>query len=269
MGALAACFWLGAAGPASVRAAEPAPPEIIARHATAMGGLDAWRKIQSMVWIGHVENAQQPAQFVLALKRPNKTRFEMRGGNQFALRVYDGNQGWKLHVTQGTPMVQPYTAEELAFAHDERVIDGPLMDAEANGLGVTLEGVDDIEGHKAYRLNVTLPSGNSRREWIDAESFLDIKSERHSRDAAGKPRTVTVYYRDFREVEGMRIPFIIESGADMARAGERLVIERVTINPPLEDAMFAKPNLMRRGSMDAASASERATGIVARPDPRP
>jgi hypothetical protein len=234
-----------------------------------MGGQEAWHKVQAMVWVGHVENAQQPAQFVLALKRPNKTRFEIRGGNHLALRVYDGTQGWKLHVTQGTPTVQPYTAEELAFAHDERVIDGPLMDAGASGLAVTVEGVDEIEGHKAYRMNVTLPSGNTRREWIDADSYLDVRSERHSRDALGKPRTVTVNYRDFREVEGMRLPFVIESGADMARAGERLVIERVTFNPPLEDGMFTKPNLMRRGGMDAAAAPGRAPGIVARPDPRP
>jgi glyoxylate utilization-related uncharacterized protein len=41
------------------------------------------------------------------------------------------------------------------------------------------------------------------------------------RNAAGQAHLVTVYYRDYREVDGVRLPFVIESGAGMARAGER------------------------------------------------
>ncbi|ABF11559.1 hypothetical protein [Cupriavidus metallidurans] len=247
--ALAACLLVlaGAQG----CAAEPTAAEVVEKHGKAIGGAEAWRKIDAMVWVGHVESAQAPAQFVLALKRPNKTRFEIRGGSQQAVRIFDGNRGWKVRSAQGKPSLTPYTPEEDKFAHDEQVIDGPLIDCEAKGITVVMEGTDEVDGHKAYRLGVTLPSGSSRREWIDAQTYLDIKSERQSRNAAGQAHLVTVYYRDYREVDGVRLPFVIESGEGMARAGERLVIDRIQMNPPLQDIMFAKPPSMR-GSEEAA-----------------
>jgi len=266
---LAACLALPAMVPVSGCATELKTDEIIERNASAMGGVEAWRKIQAMVWVGHVESAQMPAQFVLALKRPNKTRFEIRGANQVAVRVYDGVQGWKLRTAQGKPTMQPYSAEELAFAHDEQVIDGPLIDSRAKGVAVAIEGIDTIEGQKAYRLGVTLPSGSYRREWVDTQSFLDVKSERQSRNALDQAHTVTVYYRDYREVEGVRIPFIVESGAGMARAGERLVIDKVTLNPPLQDAMFGKPAMMRGGDAVSVPAAGQGRGVTERPSPKP
>jgi len=52
--------------------------QIIEKNITARGGLDAWRKVQSMVWVGHIESANAPAPnlpFVLVQQHPNKSRF--------------------------------------------------------------------------------------------------------------------------------------------------------------------------------------------------
>jgi hypothetical protein len=261
--ALAACM-LVLAGVQGC-AAEPTAAEVVEKHGKAIGGEGAWRKIDAMVWVGHIESAQASAQFVLALKRPNKTRFEIRGGNQLAVRIFDGTRGWKVRATQGKPSLQPYTPEEDKFAHDEQVIDGPLIDCQAKGITVVLEGTDEVDGHKAYRLGVTLPSGSTRREWIDAQTYLDIKSERQSRNAAGQVHLVTVYYRDYREVDGVRLPFVIESGEGMGRAGERLVIDRVTMNPPLQDVMFTKPPSMRGNDESARPTAAPQRGV--RPAP--
>ncbi|WP_441640742.1 hypothetical protein [Cupriavidus sp. YAF13] len=238
---------------ALVTAAEPltAPDlsvaQIVEKNAAAKGGLDAWRKIQTMVWVGHVESASAPARFMLAMKRPNKTRFEITALNQMAVRVFDGSHGWKVHPTQaGKPNLQPYTTEELKFAQDEQVIDGPLMDYEAKGIAVKSEGVDEVEGRKAYRLRIRLPSGGSRLLWIDAKTFLEIRYDRESRNVLGQSHTVTVFYRDYRTIDGLQIPCTIESGVATAQAKDRLVIDEVSFNPALGDWMFAKPGTPRQ-----------------------
>ena len=94
-----------------------------------------------------------------------------------------------------------------------QVIDGLLIDHQAKGIAVALDGVDEIEGRKAYRLGVKLPSGVSHHVWIDAETFLDIKYDRVSRNALGRSATTWVSYRDYRTIDGLQIPSVIELGA--------------------------------------------------------
>ena len=259
------------AAPGPVSGSELTAVQIVEKNVAARGGLEAWRKIQTMVWVGHIESANAPAPrlpFVLEMKRPDKTRFEIRAKNQMSVRAYDGHHGWKLRATgDGKPDLQSYTAEELSFAHDGPGIDGPLMDYQAKGIAITLDGVEEVEGHKAYRLSVTLSSGVSHHVWIDALSFLDIKSDRVSRNAFGMSGTVSVFYRDYRATEGVQIPFTIESGAGTGKATDRMVIDRVALNPPLDDRTFARPGVPGRRNTVSIDATRpqplrRPTGAV-------
>ena len=233
-----------------VVAPELTAAQIVEKNVAARGGLEAWRKIQSMVWVGHIERANAGAPslpYVLEQKRPNKMRFEIKGQNQMGTRIYDGAHGWKLRMARdGKPDLKPYTADELSFARDGQGIDGPLMDYQAKGIEVTLGGVDEVEGRKAYRLNVKLPSGTSHRVWIDAQTFLDVKYDRESRKAGGISGMVSVHYRDYRLVEGLQVPHTIESGADTSKVTDKMVIDKILLNPPLEDQMFAKPGVSGR-----------------------
>ncbi len=219
--------------------------QIVDKNIAARGGLDAWRKVQSMAWVGHIVSADAPAPsvpFDLEMKRPNKTRFLIKAQSLTSVRLYDGIHGWNLRPSsRGKPDVRPYTPQELNFARDGQGFDGPLLDYQAKGIAVALDGIDEIEGRKAYRLGVKLPSGNSHHVWIDAKTFLDVKYDRMSSDARGRSNTVSVFYRDYKNVEGLQIPLVIETRTDTAKATEKLVIDKVLLNPPLEDRMFVKP----------------------------
>ncbi len=258
---LAACISACAGGTGQPAAGMPSVAQIVEKNAVARGGAEAWHKIDSMVWIGHVESSNAPAQFVLAMKRPNKTRFEIVAMNRMALRVYDGTEGWKLRpMRRGEgPNVQPYTPEELKFAHDEQVIDGLLIDHAAKDIAIALEGTDEVEGRKAYRLNVRMPSGATRHVWVDAETFLEIKYEREARGVAGQPVKVTVYYRNYQAINAVKLPLVIESTAGSGQASDKLVIDKVQFNPKLDDSLFARPLV----------AADRSRSVQVRPDAGP
>jgi len=240
-------------------AAEPelSAAQIVEKNVAARGGLEAWRKIQTMVWYGHIERTGAGAAslpYILEQKRPNKTRFEIKAENQVAARIYDGTHGWKLHpASNGRPELQPFTAEELNFARDGLGIDGALVDYQSKGTDVTLDGVDEVEGRKAFRLSIKLPSGASHQVWVDAQTFLDVKYVRqliHTQPRNGQPRialgrsgTVTVLYRNYQTIEGLQIPLVIESGSDSAKATDKMVIDKILLNPPLDDQRFAKPRV--------------------------
>lgn len=246
--------------------------EIVAKNAEARGGADAWRKVMSMLWVGHVDSPNAPAPnlpFVLALKRPDRTRFEITALNQMIVHVFDGREGWKVRPSgSGGPDVRPYTSDEVKFARDEQVIDGPLLDHAAKGISVALEGTDKVEGRDAYRLSLRLPSGATRHVWVDAQNFLDVKYDREARGPSGRPATIEVMYRDFKDVDGVRIPFVIESGAVGMDKKDRLVIDKVSLNPPLDNSTFAKPMLQgRHASVTIGADAPPPTGAPVRPTP--
>ena len=184
--------------------------------------------------------------FTLEQQRPNKTRFEVNALSKKTVRVFDGTQGWTLQPAQngGRPDAQPFAAEELKFARAGQGIDGPLIDSAAKGNLVTLEGLDEIEGHTAYRLEVRLLTGERDRLWIDAKSFLDIRCDRvvDGPGPAGLPRkVVSLLYRDYKTFEGLKMPSVIETSGDPRSAPDQMVIERVVLNPPLGPWAFVNP----------------------------
>jgi len=236
--------------------ATPTAEKIVARYVDARGGLQGWQKVHSMAWNGHVESteaASAQAPFTLLFRRPNAARFELTVEGRPSVRLFDGSRGWKVRASgSGKMAVEEYSAEELQFARDAAGLDGPLVDYRNKGVSVGLQGSDEVEGHKAYRLGVTLPSGAVHQVWIDAQSFLELKYARTAQLPSGAIGTVLVYYRDYRTVNGLTLPMIIETGDATGQHSNRMIIERVAFNPPVDDAAFAPP-MPHRG---------RATGLI-------
>lgn len=225
--------------------------QIAEKNVAARGGLDAWRKIQTVVFVGHLETSKPGAPFVpfvLQLKRPNKRHFEVRVQEERSVRIFDGTKGWKVRPSHGRiPELVPFTADEVSAARDAPGIDGPLFDSAAKGVAIHFDRLDEVEGRKAYRLSLTLPSGATQHAWIDAKSFLDVQYDRESHNTTGQTATVTVHQRDYKTVSGLQIPHTIEIGGERGKGAERMVIDRVLLNPPLGDDVFERPSVpMRR-----------------------
>ena len=254
MPALRRCLLLGLAGGCiapvvfSQTAASVNVAEIVERNAAARGGVGAWKRLQTMAWTGYVESGARTGhnlQFMLEQKRPSKTRFELVTDGRRSIRIYDGKGGWKLrpNPANGRPELAPYTEDEIRFARTAPVIDGPLMDYVAKGAIVTIAGQGEAEGRRAYILKVELPSGGEQRIWVDAETFLEVRHDRQVRAGMGQVGTVTVLFREYREFEGLKLPTEIETGAGIGGAANKLVIERVALNPDLDDRAFARPDV--------------------------
>jgi hypothetical protein len=130
------------------------------------------------------------------------------------------------------------------------VIDGPLIDYQAKGVTANLDGIDTVDGRKAYRLSLKLPSGGERKVWIDTKTNLDIRYDRPATNPLKPGAPVTVYYRDYAAADGVQVARSIETGVGGggAAAGDKLVIDRVLVNPKLDDGTFAPPTVpLRRG----------------------
>ena len=251
--------------------------EIIQKHASARGGQQSWGAVQALSMSGKldagsgdsiargmrlVQNslgrkaargatvapAPQPAAeqevqlpFRLSRERPNKSRLEIDFAGKTAVQVYDGKNGWKLRPFLNRKDVEPFTPEEAKIEEANEDIADPLINAEANGTKVEVTGVDKVEGRNAYKLTLTKKSGVRQRIWVDAKSFLDVKVEGVPRKMDGRMHDVWVFQRDFRSVQGLKIPFVLETVVDGYPQKHRIVIEKVSVNPKLAPTSFDKP----------------------------
>jgi len=232
-------------------AASPQPPanltaaQIVEKNVSAKGGLQAWRAVQTISFSGKMDaggKAKVQLPFVLEKKRPGKTRIELVFANDTSVQVYDGVNGWKLRPYLGRRDVEPYSPEELKSAAFESDLDGPLVDYAAKGNKVELEGVEKVENHDAYKLKLTMKGGQVQHIWVDAETFLDVKVEGTPRRMDGKMRPVWIYLRDYRDVNGLMIPYVTETEVQGYKVTHKIFIENVVVNPKLEDSLFTKPS---------------------------
>jgi hypothetical protein len=58
-----------------------------------------------------------------------------------------------------------------------------------------------------------------------------------------------VAYRNYKTIEGLQIPGILEIGSGSGKVADRMVIENIALNPPLEDTLFARPGNAHRRTM--------------------
>ena len=190
----------------------------------------------------------------MELERPRKMRVELEFKGQKAIQVFDGAHGWKLRPFLNRRVVEPYTAEEMKSASMQADLDGPLVDYAAKGTKIELEGVEKVEDRDTYKLKLTMNNGQSIHVWIDARSFLETKVEGQPRRLDGQYHPVEVYYRDYRPVNGLQIPYVLETRVlPLAQKSpgnrntpvppEKIVIEKVVVNPKFDEAMFSKPGI--------------------------
>lgn len=231
--------------------ATPAPelPKLTAaqiadRNAEARGGLKAWRAIESIQMSGVLDaggrtNVQLP--FTLQMKRPHYQRVSIEFQGQTAVQVFDGQNGWKVRPFLNRNDVEPFSDEEQQRMSHQDDLDGALIDYAAKGSTLELDGTEMVEGKPNYRLKLTMKDGTVRRIWVDASTFLESKMEGNPRRLDGRMRKVENTLRDYRKVGDVLIPFVSESKAETAPRAHKMIIDKVVLNPQLEDRLFGKP----------------------------
>ena len=54
-------------------------------------------------------------------------------------------------------------------------------------------------------------------------------------------RPVLTYSHDFRSVNGVMVPYLLETTLEGVGSKEKIVFDKVAVNPMLDDSRFKKP----------------------------
>jgi outer membrane lipoprotein-sorting protein len=214
--------------------------EVIAKSLEARGGLAKLKAIQSVrITARMTMGPGMELPMTIEMKRPSGFRADITFQGSLAVQAYDGKNGWGINP-MGTKQPEPLPAEMAKEMADQADMDGPLVDYKAKGHQVELVGKEKLEGTDAYKIKVTLKDGDVQYHYLDAESYLPVKIEA-KRTVRGTEIEGESILGDYKDAGGFLWPYSVQNGAKGRPEKQNLSIEKIEINPPIDDSRFKMP----------------------------
>ena len=229
------------AATATRAAPSPTVDTIVSTFVTARGGLKRLRGLQTLRQEGRVHaGAGRDGLVTREIKRGGRIRFEFTVQGVTGVFASDGKQGWKVAPFEGEVGPQPLPEEVVMEAGEQADIDGPLVDWKKKGHRVELAGREAVEGRETWKLKVTLRSGGVLFSCVDEKTGYLVRTE-STRQVRGRPVRIETTFADFRKTDGILFPRLVEVRAAGRPQVLRVVVDKVEVNPPLDDSRFAPP----------------------------
>jgi len=221
----------------------PSPvDEIVTSNLAARGGKERIQALQSIrQTAAATASGGRVARLVREIKRPGLFRLEFSSQGTKSVFAHDGEGGWQVAPLQGQFEPQATTSENDAAAGvDQRDIEGPLVDWREKGHLVELVGREPLPGGEAFKLKVMLSDGSIRYDYVDVGSHQIVRSD-VIRIMEGRPVQLEVTFSDFREADGLVFPYVIETHVKDRPEVIRIAVEKIELDPDLDDARFRLP----------------------------
>ena len=225
------------AQPQQPAAQMPTPDQILARYVEAVGGKEAIAKIKSRSMKGIYLRQQGggPQVTLEVLQTPTKIFISANTPQGVNARGYNGNVAWT-STAQETRELDPadtLTVKDLVEAFDTLKLREPFP-------RLRLGGKDKVGDREVYVLRGALPDRRRLTLFFDVQSGLLLRKEILAATPVGYD-PVQIDFEDYREVDGVKVPFIIRTSyAEFAFSGTRKFTE-VKHNVAIDDAKFDMP----------------------------
>lgn len=214
--------------------------ELVQRHIDARGGAARLNAVTSVRFVRIFGTFGANIPVTITKKRDGLYRSDQAlPGRPAVARGLDAGGAWE--SVDGKVTKRP-ADQELELRELDADFDGFLVGYRAKGHAVEYVGPQRIGGIDTHKLKVTLKSGNVRYVYLDATTYLERRQEgTMTLPQAGKV-PVILTFSDWRDVEGIKFPFAIdEERNSFPPQTFAIYTERIELNPPVEDGIFAMP----------------------------
>jgi predicted Zn-dependent peptidase len=215
----------------TTQSADISAETLIANYAKALGGETAINKINDYTLKGSMSMAGMTLQLEEHFKKPDLTATILSMNGQAVQRqVYDGatlrvsGMGGNQELTEG---------DEVDKIKEDAGI-CPELNYLSRGYILEVAGVETLDGADVYVLNST-KNGKTTTVYFNKESGLKVKSVSTIDTPMGAQQIVTEY-SDYREVGGVKMPFVIKQNAGGIAMDVK--VETIEVNKGIADSVF-------------------------------
>jgi len=202
---------------------------VIDHYIKAIGGKKKLEDVKDMTLIMTGKVRGYELQITQKNKAPDKysRKVELKSAGQVlsSLKV----NGDSVSITSNGQ--HPQLSEKQKKAFQEEAIMFSELKYNSDDYKTKLLGIEQVNGKKAYVLQVTTPSGIKTKNYYAVDSGLKIEEKTTYGDHTSKTT-----YSDYREVDGIKLPYDISS--DQGMMALDMKVQDVKINSGLKDEAF-------------------------------
>jgi hypothetical protein len=222
------------AAPAASTGAAPTADQILDKYVAAVGGADALHKISTRVSKGNIGVGGHETPIEVFAKAPDKRMSVTHAASGDSITAFDGQGGWLGNT--GRPARDMSGQEAEAAKLDADFYFATHVKEIFSSFRV---GRPDKIGDQPVNTVICMRQGQPPvRLFFDQSSGLLLRQVRYTDTPVGRNPT-QIDYADYREVDGVKVPF----RWTLARVNGRFTIQiqEARQNVPIDDAKFAKP----------------------------
>lgn len=212
--------------------------EVIQKYATAMGGLENFKKVKTLKMTGTVtaQGMDLPLTIQVINERAVRTDVEVMG--QSVISAYKDGKGWKINPFAGAPTATDVTGTELADVKNQCYLASQLMNYKNRGDKVELQGQETLEGVKTYKILLTDSANTATTFYVDAATYLPVRIMA-KREMMGREMDLATTFSDFKDFNGLKF-----STSRVQKNGDQVLqeihIDKIELDVPIDEKIFDK-----------------------------
>jgi hypothetical protein len=211
--------------------------DVVSKYLDALGGKKTISKIKTMVVEGTMEiegMGEAPMKTTTVNGKGVKVEMDMMGSMVVNCMTDEG--GWAINPFMGSSTPEDIPEDQYNSGKYQIDVGGPFINYPDNGFKMEVMGKEAVGDSKAVRLKLTSPEGIVSEHLFDMDSGHLVRSIEDG-DMGENIST----YSDFRKVEGFVSPFAMEISAAGGQAYIYITVNKVEVNTPVDESIFAKP----------------------------
>jgi hypothetical protein len=216
--------------------------ELVAKNIAARGGADKLKAITSLVQDNSlaVQGMELSMKMTTLTGKGFRTELDVMGSPM--VTAIDGNTGWAIlpSVVGGSGNAEDLPSDQLKGAIEELDPVGSLFNYQQKGSTIELVGKEQVNGKDAFNLKVTNKNGYVKNIYLDATTFLEIKTKA-TINQAGQEFVQEAFLSNYKEVEGIKFAFSQEMTSPMGGT-MTMTCNKIVLNSPVDTAIFKKPS---------------------------
>jgi hypothetical protein len=216
----------------TVNAVAQTADEVIQKHVAAIGGADAWRKVNTLKMTGAVKVQGMEIPVVVIATHNVGSRVNISAMGMDGYIITTPTAGWTFMPFAGQTKPEPMTGDALKMAAEELDLQNDLVDYAKKGHKVELQGKEDIEGTECFKLHLTTKAGQDKTLYIDPSNYYVVR-EVSKVTVDGKEQEGAENFSNYTKLpEGIVIPMSSEGPMGP------MTFTSVEVNKPVEASTF-------------------------------
>jgi hypothetical protein len=213
--------------------------DIIQKYSKAMGGLAAFNAIKTMKTTGTFTTQGVDLALTSQIINGKAIRNDVQAMGQTVINSYKDGKGWKINPFAGITTVTDMTPEELIDFKSQSMIASQLMDYKLRGHKVELQGQEDVEGIKTYKIRLTNKDDNKVTTYFISVTDNTIIKSVSTRQLQGQDIEIETFYSDIKDFNGLKFP-MLRIQKMQGQVFQQIKIATIEFNVPIDEKIFDK-----------------------------